>query len=150
MELFEKSGTGTFPDGFTCDMVRVGLPLLLRKGQYMSYVLLSYCLNIFIWGIYRNMNFNLSHNTLDGRATDIFRDCLESIEGVEDCVTASRYIDEVIRPDFPNIRDFVSGEDGVACYCVEDLCNSELGEPDVPGKTGSLLIEKNTNMLLNL
>ncbi|KAJ8041019.1 Hyalin [Holothuria leucospilota] len=71
----------------------------------------------------------------DGRATDIYRDCLESIDGVEDCVTASRYIDEVLRPDFPNIRDFVSDEDGVACYCIGDLCNSELGEPDVPGST---------------
>lgn len=75
----------------------------------------------------------------DGRATDLFRDCVESV-GVEDCVSASRYIDEVLRPDFPNIRDFVSSEDGIACYCEGDLCNSELGEPDVSGKSFPLLM----------
>lgn len=110
-----------------------------EKGQHWARL---YCLSgkCFHFGYSKKHKYQLYFNIPDGRATDVYRDCLESIEGVDECVTASRYIDEVLRPDFPSIRDFVTGEDGVACYCIGDLCNSELGEPDVPGKSFSLFI----------
>ena len=59
---------------------------------------------------------------------------MDIVEGVENCVSASRYVDDVIGLIFPNVREFVSGENGVACYCEGDLCNTELGLPEIVGE----------------
>ena len=57
-----------------------------------------------------------------------------SVDGVEGCVTAERYILDYIGDGFPNVRDLILDEYGTACFCTEDFCNSELGEPDVFGE----------------
>lgn len=56
------------------------------------------------------------------------------VEELENCVTATRYIDEFVGSAIPQIRDFVIDEFGTACFCAEDLCNSKLTEPGVLGK----------------
>lgn len=56
------------------------------------------------------------------------------VEQVENCVTATRYVDEFVGFAVPEVRDFIIDEFGTACFCAEDLCNSELAEPVVAGE----------------
>ncbi|PIK51731.1 hypothetical protein BSL78_11404, partial [Apostichopus japonicus] len=65
-----------------------------------------------------------------GTAIDFFRSCVPAVEGVEGCITAERYVDDYIGAEFSDVRDFIMGEVGTACFCEDQLCNLELGEPE--------------------
>ncbi|XP_071839417.1 uncharacterized protein [Apostichopus japonicus] len=77
------------------------------------------------------INVTVDFGPVLGTAIDFFRSCAPAVEGVEGCITAERYVDDFIGADFPEVRDFIMGEVGTACFCDDQLCNTELGEPEV-------------------
>ncbi|XP_071839424.1 uncharacterized protein [Apostichopus japonicus] len=76
------------------------------------------------------INVTVDFGPVLGTAIDFFRSCAPAVEGVEGCITAERYVDDYIGADFPEVRDFIMGEVGTACFCDDQLCNTELGEPE--------------------
>ncbi|PIK51730.1 hypothetical protein BSL78_11403 [Apostichopus japonicus] len=76
------------------------------------------------------INVTVDFGPVLGTAIDFFRSCVAAVEGVEGCITAERYVDDYIGAEFSDVRDFIMGEVGTACFCDDQLCNTELGEPE--------------------
>lgn len=55
------------------------------------------------------------------------RSCFSSFETLE-CISANDYIDILINAS-PLLAEVFTNERGVACFCNEDLCNSEIDFP---------------------
>lgn len=64
-----------------------------------------------------------------GNTTEIERNCVEVVEGVDGCLTADEYIDEYLGATVENVRQFILGASGTACFCRESFCNAALTIP---------------------
>ncbi|KAJ8041023.1 hypothetical protein HOLleu_15505 [Holothuria leucospilota] len=66
--------------------------------------------------------------TVLGSSSDITRDCFPDTLGGDFCISSAEYIEDILVPRFPEIRDTILSNSGAACFCSEDFCNSEIPE----------------------
>ncbi|KAJ8033254.1 hypothetical protein HOLleu_23433 [Holothuria leucospilota] len=63
-----------------------------------------------------------------GSSADIARGCAPDTFGVDMCISSAEYIEDILIPKVPEVKDTVLSNSGAACFCSEDFCNAEIPE----------------------